>query len=71
MMQYFNKKLNWVDIFSLTSTITIIGITLSWVEDSELRYLRLIAAFSSCSLFVKVYDWLRLFDSTSFYVLLV
>ena len=29
------------------------------------------AAFSSCSLMIKFYDWLRLFESTSFFILLI
>ena len=32
---------------------------------------RIIAAFASCCTLIKLYDWLRLFKDTSFYVLLV
>ena len=33
--------------------------------------LRIIAAFASCFIFVKIFDWLRLFEGTAFYVHLV
>ena len=37
----------------------------------SVQNLRVMAALASCALFIKLYDWLRLFKSTSFYVLLV
>ena len=33
--------------------------------------LRVLAAFASCFILVKMFDWLRLFEETAFYVLLV
>ena len=37
----------------------------------EPEILRQLAAFASCSLLIKVYDWLRLFENTGFYILLL
>ena len=39
-----------------------------WIPISTLRVL---AAFSSFSLLLKTFDWMRLFDGTAFYVLLI
>lgn len=39
-----------------------------WMSDETLR---IVAAITSCSLMIKLYDWLRLFDGTSFYILLI
>ena len=45
--------------------------TLAERDDISVENLRIIAAIATCSLFIKLYDWLRLFQNTSFYVLLV
>ena len=43
------------------------------MEDQSISVetLRLMASFASCLLFVKIYDWLRLFEGTAFYILLI
>ena len=33
--------------------------------------LRLMAALASCVLIIKVYDWLKLFEGTAFYIHLI
>ena len=50
----------WILVFTGTNT------SLISIENE-----RIIAAFASCFTLIKLYDWLRLFDSTAFYVLLV
>ena len=45
--------------------------TMSELSLISVQNLRVMAALASCALFIKLYDWLRLFKSTSFYVLLV
>lgn len=37
----------------------------------EIQKLRIIAALTSCFNFIKIFDWLRLFDKTAFYVQLI
>ena len=51
---------------SLTTIITLL--TLAGRDWISVENLRVMAAFASCLLFVKLYDWLRLFSSTAFYV---
>ena len=70
-MDYFRKKLNWIDILSILMTLIIVVSSIISREASLLRLLRVMAACTSCLMFIKMYDWLRLFDSTSFYILLV
>jgi len=36
-----------------------------------IELLRSMAAIASCTLMLKVFDWLRLFEKTAFYILLV
>ena len=73
--KHFWNFWNLVDLFalSLTSVLSthwllnwIFDIT--WVDVSDLR---LMAAFASFLLIAKIFDWLRLFESTAFYVQLL
>ena len=63
--------MNILDLSSIFSTLFIIGHTLSEVDWVPVETLRLIAAVASCLLVIKIYDWLRLFETTSFYIQLV
>ena len=45
--------------------------TIIELDEISVETLRILAAVASCLLFIKLYDWLRLFKATSFYVLLV
>jgi hypothetical protein len=65
---YFLQPLNWVDILSFLLTLLVIVSTafdLTWIELQELRYL---AAAASFFLVLNLFDWLRLFEQTAFYV---
>jgi len=65
---YFKSIWNWLDIagLSLTLLITLHTMTeMTWLTDSKLRSL---AACTCLFIFVKMFDWLRLFKQTSFYV---
>ena len=68
--EYFSSPLNLVDLFTLLSTLIIIALTLGDQElsDKMIRILRTLAAVTICLLSTKLYDWLRLFDSTAFYI---
>ena len=50
--------------------MSIILINLIGLEVDKKR-LRLLAAIASCLLLAKLYDWLRLFEATSFYIQLI
>ena len=39
-----------------------------WVSFETLR---LLAAVASCFILIKIFDWLRLFEGTSFYIILI
>ena len=70
-LDYFKEIFNLIDITGILLTFTIILSTLfeqAWLDEQNLR---IMAAFSSCSLMIKFYDWLRLFESTSFFILLI
>ena len=60
-----------VDLIGFSSILLILFITffrLDWISTSNLR---VIAAFASCIVLLKLFDWLRLFEDVAFYVLLV
>eukprot|EP00353_Schmidingerella_taraikaensis_P012617 CAMPEP_0185586908 /NCGR_PEP_ID=MMETSP0434-20130131/46624_1 /TAXON_ID=626734 ORGANISM="Favella taraikaensis, Strain Fe Narragansett Bay" /NCGR_SAMPLE_ID=MMETSP0434 /ASSEMBLY_ACC=CAM_ASM_000379 /LENGTH=186 /DNA_ID=CAMNT_0028208379 /DNA_START=145 /DNA_END=702 /DNA_ORIENTATION=+ len=69
--KYFKSFWNWVDLVNLSLTFLITIVTLLEVDWVSIESLRILAAFASCLLFVNIYDWLRLFESTAFYVTLV
>ena len=60
-----------LDVVGLTLNLVFNLDTMAERDDISVENLRIIAALASCSLFIKLYDWLRLFKDTSFYVLLV
>ena len=60
-----------MDQFGLIFTLLILILTGTGIELVSLQSLRVIAAFASCFTIMKLFDWLRLFEDTGFYVLLV
>ena len=69
--EYFKSIWNWFDIAGLSFTIFIWFMTLFRIDAVEIQKLRIIAALTSCFNFIKIFDWLRLFDGTAFYVQLL
>ena len=69
--KYFKSIWNWIDITSNLSTLLIITVTILELEWIPMKTLTLLAAVTSCLLVGKLADWLRLFETTSFYVQLV
>ena len=68
---YFCQFFNMVDVTGLILVLfilVIIGLGLDFVSNEALR---VIAAFATCFTMLKFFDWLRLFEDTAFYVLLV
>ena len=70
-MDYICSGWNWVDFFGLMFTLTIAFHTLLEMTLIPIESLRILAAVASLFLLMKVYDWLRLFENTAFYVLLL
>ena len=71
LRKHFSSGYNLNDCIWLTVTPTVIVCSMAdetWIEMSSLRVM---AAFSSFSLLFKTFDWMRLFDGTSFYILLI
>ena len=60
-----------MDIFQTLSTVWIIVNHLLNTEITSMENQRVMAAFSTLFLWIKVLDWLKLFDSTSFFIKLI
>lgn len=76
--KYLFNAWNLVDLvkLSLTSFLTInslIGwfVERSWFDMKFVQALRILAAFDSFLLVLKIFDWMRLFDNTAFYMSLL
>ena len=60
-----------MDIVSIILTLTFTSITLFEFDTMSMESLRVMAAITIFFVLLKVYDWLRLFEITAFFVLLV
>ena len=70
-LEYFTELFNWIDLTGLFLTLIIILITifeLDWVANEKLIVL---SAIATGFVLIKIFDWLRLFQGTSFYILLI
>jgi len=70
-LSYFTDIWNINDFISLSFTIIIIATSVEHNTVIAVENLRAMAAIASCTLMIKVFDWLRLFENTAFYILLV
>ena len=70
-LYYFKRFWNWNDIVGLSLTLIVLISSVTYEPLLPIENLRLMAAIASCSLMIKVFDWLRLFEKTAFYILLV
>ena len=69
--EYFTELWNWIDLSGLILTLMIIVLTLFEQSFMSTETLRITASFASFSLAFKFYDWLRLFEGTSFFIQLI
>ena len=69
--EYFLNVWSINDITSLTLTLIILSTSLPDETLIEVSWLRAMAAIASMTLFIKVFDWLRLFEKTAFYIHLI
>ena len=71
MRDYFKNPWNVNDFISLSLTLVIVVLSVQEQAYLSPEILRQLAAIASCALLLKVYDWLKLFDRTAFYILLL
>ena len=69
-MDYFEDYWNMNDLIYLILNMTIMVMNL-FDHERTIDAQRIFAAISSCFLWFKVFDWLRLFDQTAFFILLI
>lgn len=68
---YLTSWWNYVDIVNLLVSPVIMILAWTASEQSQLENLRVAAAFTTCSLMIKTFDWLKLFQETAFFIMLV
>ena len=67
-MEYFSSFWNMIDLTGLLLTLTIVFLSFFL---NDIGLLSVLTSFASFFLLIKVFDWLRLFEQTAFYILLV
>ena len=70
-LDYFKEAFNWLDMSGLLFSLIVLLLTIFDLDWIKIETLRVLAAIASFSLANKFYDWLRLFDETSFFILLI
>ena len=68
---YWSDKGNWFDVAGILIMFFLLFITgfgIGWPSQETLRVL---AAITTCINLTRLIDWMRLFDETAFYVLLI
>ena len=71
--RYFSNFWNWADLTALSLTIFVFICGMIENEVSYISYetLRVLAAIACFCIVLKAFDWMRLFEGTAFYILLV
>ena len=69
---HFTSIWNWNDLFALGLTLFVILATIQ-VDQNHISndVIRVLSAFALYFTMIKIFDWLRLFDGTAFYVHLI
>lgn len=72
-LEHFYSLWNWVDLIGLGGNlfIIIVGVMNDGETIISIESIRILASIVSLCIFVKLFDWLRLFEGTAFYILLV
>ena len=68
---YLSSFWNLLDITDSIFTIMIVGVIMELITFIPIEIAAVMAAFSSCFKVMKLFDWLRLFEATSFYIHLI
>ncbi len=70
--EYFTDGIwNYIDMVNLFLTAFVIVTSFESFAVLPIENLRALAAIGSCALIIKIFDWLRLFEKTAFFVLLL
>ena len=68
MKEHFGTIYNVLDVFQLGSTLWITVANLPHGGSSAIETHRVLASFSTIIIWFKLFDWLRLFEETAFYI---
>lgn len=71
IIDYLTSLTNLMDVFQYVTNLLIVVLQLLNLQVPSVETQRVVASFSSFFIFVKVLDWLRLFQPTSFYYKLI
>ena len=69
--EYIFNTSNLIDIYSFICSVWIITVTMIGYHWPSMENQRMMAAFSVLFLWMKLIEWFKIFDATSFYVKLV
>ena len=69
LLKYASSFWNWIDLSGLMM-VTLLLLSL-WFHFLSTTTEQIFAAFFILTLFLKINDWLRLFDTTGFYIELI
>ena len=67
-MRYMSEPINYIDLSSTFLTLIIVVMTITDYNAVGPEVIRMLAAPASLLIIFKLFDWLRLFDGTSFFV---
>ena len=71
IVSYLKSYWNYVDIFNYLFTPIVILLSFEPLDLIEIEVVRIIASVASSFIVLKFYDWLRLFEKTAFFILLL
>ena len=63
--------MNYFDLFQFIANIFIILVTIFEIDYFSLYFMRTLSSLVAIVMWVKVFDWFRIFDATSFYIKLI
>ena len=70
-LDYVRNYSNWIDFYTFFVSAYIVTVSLMRQNYPDLRIQRLFAAFCILLLWLKVFDWFKLFKKTSFFIRLL
>lgn len=71
LMKHFSSIMNVCDFVQYMTTLMLVITNLIDAQWPSVESCRIIGAFLVFILWFKMFDWLRMFDATSFYIALI
>ena len=68
---YFRNVLNYFDLFQYSANIFIVIVTMFEIDYFSIYFGRTLCSLVAIVTWIKVFDWFRIFDHTSFYIKLL